>query len=513
MPSFSIPLSGLDTSSTGLSVIANNLANLNTTGFKGQTAAFQDLFYQQIGNSGNGNAIQVGVGASVAGIVSQMTQGSIQNTGNSTDVAIQGQGFFIVDRNGDRFYTRAGNFSRASDGSLMTQDGAAVLGYQAVNGMIPANASLGALQIPTGLINPPNATTQMQLAMNLDASGGTGTVASSQQTGTGMTATTTLQTGSQLAFTDGTNTFTYTAAAGDTLANLVSAIQANPNFTAALNGNNLVITANNGKAVSFPTNTLTDTTSSLAESFTPSGTNSPAGTFSTTIVAYDALGTNHVLTFNFTKTAENTWNYQITIPAADLQAGGNTVVGSGTLTFNGNGQLVSPASNVVLAPITGLADGANPMNLTWNLFNANGAGLLTQLAGSSATSSTQQDGYASGTLNSFTIGTDGVISGIFSNGQTSSLGQIALATFSNDQGLVRSGSNEFVSSLASGAANIGEPGTGGRGSLSGGSLEQSNVDIATQFAQLILAERGYQANAKALTTFDQVTQTAIQLIS
>jgi len=153
------------------------------------------------------------------------------------------------------------------------------------------------------------------------------------------------------------------------------------------------------------------------------------------------------------------------------------------------------------------------MNLTWNLFNANGAGLLTQLAGSSATSSTQQDGYASGTLNSFTIGTDGVISGIFSNGQTSSLGQIALATFSNDQGLVRSGSNEFVSSLASGAANIGEPGTGGRGSLSGGSLEQSNVDIATQFAQLILAERGYQANAKALTTFDQVTQTAIQLIS
>jgi flagellar hook protein FlgE len=513
MPSFSIPLSGLDTSSTDLSVIANNLANLNTTGFKGQTASFQDLFYQQIGNSGDGSAIQVGVGASVAGIESQLTQGSIQSTGNDTDVAIQGDGFFIVDKGGDQLYTRAGNFSLSSDGSLMTQDGATVEGYQAVNGVIPANATLGAISIPTGLINAPKATTEVQLALNLNASGGTGTVAGSQQSGTGITTADTLETGSQLAFTDGTNTFTYTAAAGDTLANLVTQINANANFTASLNGNSLVIGAKNGQAVNFTTNTLTDTTGNLSETFSPTGTNTPAGTFSTSIVAYDALGTSHVLTFNFTKTAANTWTYQITVPQADLAAGGNPVVGAGTLTFNGAGQLVTPSSNVTGLTIANLADGASPLTFSWNLFNANGAGLVTQLAGSSAASSTQQDGYASGSLNSFTIGNDGVIQGIFSNGQTSSLGQIALATFSNEQGLVRNGSNEFVASLASGAANIGQPGTGGRGSLSGGSLEQSNVDIATQFANLILAERDYQANAKALTTFDEVTQTAIGLIT
>jgi flagellar hook protein FlgE len=513
MPSFSIPLSGLDTSSTDLSVIANNLANLNTVGFKGQSASFQDLFYQQIGTSGDGSAIQVGVGASVAGIASQLTQGSIQSTGASTDVAIQGDGYFVVNKGGEQLFTRAGNFSIGSDGSLLTQDGAAVQGYQGAGGVIPANATLGTLSIPTGLINPPKATTQVQLAVNLDATGGSPAVAASQQTGVGIPAASTLAATTQLAFTDGTNTFTYTAVAGDTLATLAAQINANPNFTASLSGNNLVIAATNGSAVNFTTNTLTDSTGALTEAFSPTGTNTAAGTFSTSIVVNDALGASHVLTYNFTKTAANTWTYQITIPAADLAAGGNPVISSGTLTFNGAGQLVTPASNVTGLTVSGLADGSNPLNFAWNLYNANGAGLLTQVAGPSATSSTHQDGYASGALNTFTIGGDGIIQGIFSNGQTSALGQIALASFANEQGLVRNGSNEFVQSLASGAASLGQPGTGGRGSLSGGSLEQSNVDIATQFAQLILAERDYQANAKALTTFDQVTQTAIGLIT
>jgi flagellar hook protein FlgE len=162
--------------------------------------------------------------------------------------------------------------------------------------------------------------------------------------------------------------------------------------------------------------------------------------------------------------------------------------------------------------ISNLADGASPINFDWSLYDSNGAGLVTQTASPSAASSTQQNGYASSSLQSFTIEGNGIIQGIFSNGQTNALGQIALATFPNEQGLIRNGSNEFLSSLASGAANVGVPGTGGRGSLSGGALEESNVDIATQFAQLILAERDYQANAKSLTTFDDVTQTAINLV-
>ncbi|HTT34004.1 MAG TPA: flagellar hook-basal body complex protein [Methylomirabilota bacterium] len=516
MPSFSIPLSGLDASSTGLSTIANNLANLNTVGFKEQNVAFQDLFYQQIGTSGDGNAIQVGVGTSVAGISSNLTQGSIQTTGVPTDVAIQGDGFFIVDKAGETLYTRAGNLTLGPTGDLLTQDGATVQGYTAVNGVINPSATLGPIALPTGLTNPPKATTNAQLYLNLDSGAALPVSAASQQTGTGIGAATALTGGQTLAFTDGTNNFTYTTAAAntDTLNTIVNAINGNPNFTASLVGNNLVITANNGQPINITTNTLTDNaTKALKETFAASGTAVAGGSFSTSVTVHDALGASHVLTYSFTKTAANTWTYQITIPAADVgQSGAPVVVNSGTLTFNGNGQLVNPAGNVTGITISNLADGASPLTFNWNLYNPTTGGTITQVSGPSATSSTQQDGYSSGSLLSFTIGSDGTIEGVFSNGQTTPLAQIALATFANEQGLIRNGENEFLGSLASGAANVGAPTTGGRGALSGGSLEQSNVDIATEFAKLIVTERSYQANAKSITTFDQVTQTAINLV-
>jgi len=517
MPSFSIPLSGLDASSTELSVIANNLANLNTVGFKAQTTEFQDLFYQQIGTSGDGNAIQEGVGVSVSGIGSDLTQGSVQTSGAPTDVAIQGDGYFIVNKDGESLYTRAGNFSLGPTGDLLTQDGGAVQGYAAVNGVINPGAALGPLAIPTGLTNPPKATGNVQLSLNLDSDAALPVAAAAQQTGTGIPAGTVLKGGTTLAFTDGANAFTYTtnAANTDTLTNVVNAINANPNYTATLNGNSLVITAANGNPINITTNSLTDNaTGALNEAFATSGTAAPGGSFSTSVTVNDALGASHVLTYNFTKTAANTWTYQITIPAADVgQTGAPVVIKTGTLNFNGNGQLTNPTGDVTGINIANLADGASPLTFNWNLYGANGAGgLLTQVSGPSATSATQQDGYSSGSLLNFTIGSDGTIQGVFSNGQTAALGQIALASFANEQGLVRNGSNEFLASLSSGAANVGAPNTGGRGSLSGGALEQSNVDIATQFAQLIVAERSYQANAKSVTTFDDVTQTAINLI-
>jgi flagellar hook protein FlgE len=410
MPSFFIPLSGLQANSNALSVTANNLANLSTIGYKSQRPLFEDLFYQQVGTSGDGNPEQLGVGASIQAVDSQFTQGSIQSTGVPTDVAIQGNGYFILDNAGERLYTRAGDFSVSSDGNLLSKDGASVLGYPAVNGVVNPNATLGPLQLATGQTNPPNPTANVQLTMNLDS----------------------------------------------------------------------------GTAVN--------------------------GTFSTPVTVYDSLGAAHVLTYNFTKTAANTWNYAITIPAADVGATGNPVtIKTGTLSFNGSGQLTAPAANVAGITATGLADGASDLTFAWNLYDPTGAGVVSQVAGPSAVSTTGQDGFSSGTLVSYIISSDGTIQGTFSNGQTSALGQIAIASFQNDQGLVRNGANEFLSSLASGQANVGAPGTGGRGTVSGGALEQSNVDIATQFAQLILQERGYQANAKAVTTFDEVTQTAINL--
>ncbi len=515
MPSFSIPLSGLNASSNSLSVIANNLANLNTVGFKAQRTLFQDLFYQQLGTSGSGNPIQQGVGVSVAGITADLTQGSIQSSGVPTDVGIQGNGFFVLNKSGEILYSRAGSFTIASDGQLLSQDGAAVQGYEAVNGVVNPNSSPGGLTIATGTTNPPKSSSEVQLTLNLNSGAAPPVTAASQQTGAGIPAGTALTGGTILAFTDGTNPFSVTAAAAntDTLADVVNAINANPNYSANLVGNSLVITALNGSPVNFTTNTLTDQASgALTETFAPSGTAVPGGSFSTSVAVFDSLGSSHVLGYTFTKTAANTWNYAITIPAADVGAAGAPVtINSGALVFNGAGQLVSPTANVTGITIAGLADGANNLTFDWNVLGPNGAGLLSQVAGPSATSTTQQDGFSSGNLVSYIIQADGTIQGTFSNGQTSALGQIALASFTNEQGLIRSGSNEFLASLSSGQANVGSPGTGGRGTLSGGALEQSNVDIATQFAQLIIAERSYQANAKSVTTFDEVTQATLNL--
>jgi flagellar hook protein FlgE len=513
MGSFSIPLSGLDASTEELSVISNNLANMNTVGFKSSDTSFQDLFYDQIGSTAGGSPQQIGAGTSVASVEGDFSQGTLQTTGTPTDVAITGSGLFVVDNNGTQEYTRAGNFNVASNGDLMTVDGANVMGYAAINGVVNTNQTLTPLTIPLGITIPAKATSEIQLTTNLDASSGTAVSAASQQTGSGIGAGTTLQTGDVLAFSDGTNSFSYTTVAGNTLASVVAAINGNANFTASLSGNSLVINANSGNAVTFSANTLTDAaTGTQAEAFAASGQTQAAGTFSTPVTVYDSLGASHVLTTTFTQTAANAWNYTVTIPAADLGQTGNPVtVKSGTLTFNGSGQVVTPSTNPSIA-VTGLADGAANLNVTWNIINANGTSSLTQLAAPSGTSSTQQNGYASGTLQTYSVGGDGTIEGVFNNGQTIALGQIALASFANEQGLMRTGSNNFVAGLSSGQPSIGAPNTAGLGSLQGGALETSNVDLATQFSQLIVAERYYQANAQTVTTFDQVMQATQSMI-
>ncbi len=512
MPSFSTPLSGLNAFSQDLSVIANNLANLNTVGFKSDVTNFQDLFYQQISTNGAGDPVQVGVGTEISAISANFTQGSIESTGVPTDIAVQGGGFLTLIKGGLQEYTRAGNLSVAANGNLVTADGGLVQGFEAVNGVINPNQTLGTVSIPAGLTSPPNPTSNVALTMNLNSATPVAPSPASQQTGAGIIPTTALTVGSVLTFSDGTNTFTYTTVLNDTLNTIVNQINANPNFTADLSGNSLVITATNGKAITFSANTLKDAaTGAQTETFAASNT-STAGTFSTSVAVNDSLGASHVLTYTFTKTGANAWNYEIAIPAADVGSAGNPVViKTGTLTFNGAGQLTAPATNVPGITVTGFANGANPLTFNWQLFDANGGGLLTQVAGASATSSTLQNGFAAGTLSSYTIDNTGTIQGIFSNGQTVPIGQIALATFANNQGLLRTGANDFVSTLSSGAANIGQPAAAGRGTITGGSLELSNADIATEFSQLILAERGYEANARTITTFDQVTQDAINL--
>jgi flagellar hook protein FlgE len=232
-------------------------------------------------------------------------------------------------------------------------------------------------------------------------------------------------------------------------------------------------------------------------------------TYSTPVSIYDSLGASHILTFTFTKTAANGWNYSLAIPPGDSTLAGG-IVTTGAMTFDGNGNLLTPAANLTGLSIPGLTDGAKNMTFAWDLYNGKSP-VITQVAATSSTSSTQQDGSSSGTLTDFSIGADGIVTGSFTNGKTAALGQLALASFADEGGLQNAGSTDYTETLASGQSVVGIAGTGGRGTLSGGSLELSNVDIATEFANLIVAQRAFEANAKAVTTFDQITQDTINL--
>src|SRR6185312_11029841 len=174
MPSFSVPLSGLDASSQALTLIANNLANLNTTGFKSSSSDFTTLFYQSLGASGDGDPMQIGTGTQVGSVSMNFSDGAVNSTGISSNAAIQGNGMFVIDQNGQQMYTRAGDFTVASDGFLQTPSGALVQGYPAVNGVINPNNPIGALQVGNGVTSPARATANLQVGLNLDSGSAVG---------------------------------------------------------------------------------------------------------------------------------------------------------------------------------------------------------------------------------------------------------------------------------------------------------------------------------------------------
>jgi len=421
MPNFSTPLSGLDASQQALSVVANNLSNMNTIGYKDESVNFQDLFYQSLGTNGAGDSIQVGGGTAVSAISSNFTSGTISSTGVPTDVAINGNGFFVTQLNGQTEYSRAGNLQVSTDGYLETQGGQYVMGYAAAGGVV-SNGALSKLQVGTGEVIPAVTTTSLQMNTNLSS------------------------------------------------------------------------------------------TAAVGSSFT-----------SPPVAVYDSLGTSHDLTITYTKTGTNTWGYTATIPDADVAGGTSSgapvSVGSGTLTFDTSGNLTTANGSAISSAtpgisgisLSGLADGAAPMALNWTALDSNGNSLITQTSSDSETSASSQNGLASGTLNSFAVGTDGTIEGAFSNGETVAIGRIALAQFGNEGGLSLVGGNSYRTTATSGQAVVGSPGTGGLGTMTGGSLEQSNVDMATEFSNMVVDQRGFEANAKVISAFDQVMQDTINI--
>jgi flagellar hook protein FlgE len=402
----------LSASSSSLNVIANNLANLNTDGYKDETLNFADVFNQIQGTSGNGDPIQIGSGVQVDGTSSNFTNGGVSSTGVSSNMALQGNGFFVVQGNGETSYTRDGDFTTNSSGQLCTTSGQLVMGYPATDGVVSTSSALAPISVNQAGTVPGATTSSFSMDTNLDAS----------------------------------------ASAGST--------------------------------------------------------------FSTPITVYDSLGTSHVLSVQYTNTAPNSWSYSITLPAADTGGTGTaTPVASGTMTFDSSGNLTAPTGSITGINITKLADGAAPLNLSWNLNDASGNPTITQQVSASATTATNQNGYGVGTLTGYTVLPDGTVQGQFSNDQTLSLGQVAVANFGNVQGLAQTGDNNYQATFASGAAVVGQAGAGGNGAITGGAVEASNVDLSTEFANMIVAQQGYEANAKVLTTMDQISQATIQLIS
>jgi len=237
------------------------------------------------------------------------------------------------------------------------------------------------------------------------------------------------------------------------------------------------------------------------------------GTFATSVTVYDSLGNSHIVTATFTESATaGQWNYSLSVPDSDVANPPATPL-TGTLTFDANGNLTSPAATdpAPQLQIQGLADGASDMTMTWNLFNS-GTPRITQYAQPSSTSAVAQDGAPAAQLVHVAVGDGGQILAQFSNGQQTVVGQLAMATIRNPDSLVAVGNNNYQLSARSALPAVGLPGTGGRGAVQGGAVEASTVDIATEFTNLIVYQRGYEANSKVVTSVDELSQDTIQLI-
>jgi flagellar hook protein FlgE len=388
-------ISGLRSHQTMLDVTGNNIANVNTTGFKASQIQFQDTLSQMLNAAsgaqdgvGGQNPAQVGLGVQVAGITTNFTQGAAQLTGRSTDMMISGDGFFVVRQGTQQFYTRAGSFDFDSTGQMVLPgDGAIVQGWAAENGVIDTSRPVGDIRVGVGTVMPAKATVNAPFAGNLQADAKDGTV----------------------------------------------------------------------KTV--------------------------------TVKAFDAIGTAREIALTLTKGATG-WTMSATDGTSTYAATPLTFDATGALTWTdgttGDVSFMLGGVSVDLSGVTGMA------------------GVDTVAAG-------KQDGYASGILESFALGSDGTITGSFSNGLKQTLGRIAMASFTNPSGLAKAGGSLFTTSVNSGDPQVGAAGTGGRGTLSAGSLEMSNVDLSTEFTQLIIAQRGFQANSRVITTSDEVLQELVNL--
>ncbi len=409
--SFSTALSALAAQSTAVDVVGNNLANLNTSGFKSSTVAFSELV-TQVFSAGLGET-QIGLGVARPTTIRQFTQGAIQASSGPLDAAIQGDGFLVVKDSGGRtLYTRGGNLQVDKAGNLMTSTGEKVQGWTMQGNTLSTIGPVMDIVVPVGNLKPAVATKNFSFDINLNAA----------------------------------------ATAGP-----------------------------------------------------------PADQFSSGIEVFDSLGVSHTVTVTLTKSATaNQWDYSLSVPNSDVTAAFTPITGS--VTFDSSGKLITPAAGgtMPVIPITGLKSGAANMSMTWNLYDG-ASNRLTQFAQPSAPSANSQDGSRAAQLVKVGLVDGGKILAEYSDGQQTVVGQLGMVSVRNPESLISVGNNNFQTSARTALPAVGVPGTGGRGDIVGGAVENSTVDIAKEFTNLIVFQRGYQANAKVITTVDELSQDTINL--
>jgi flagellar hook protein FlgE len=419
--SMSTAISGLEANGQALGVITDNIVNANTTGFKASRSEFQNILAET-----SGSGIQVGRGAGLAGVTNILSQGSVTHTDRPTDLAISGNGFFIL--KGDALgqtYTRDGSFRFDKDGWLVNLNGYRVQAYEAT----PTGAISGKLtdiRIPYNTIAAKPSET-VQLHVNLDA-------------------------------------------------------------RAPIGG--------------------------------PIDLTKPEETsqFNTGIQVFDSVGNARPLTMYYNKTAENTWEFHAMTDGGNLSdgvPGEQTVVVQGTLSFDQNGRLENVSQNIVNTNFAGAVADQNIQFSFGDPTDQLGTGEkgTTQYGSKSAMFRNVQDGWAAGVLTDTSIDADGMVQGVYTNGQNRMLGQLGVARFEATERLSKMGDNQFRESVLSGQPLIGKPNTNGRGIVMTKSLEQSNVDLAHEFVQMIKAQRGFQASAKGVTTANEMLDEVVNLKS
>jgi flagellar hook protein FlgE len=570
-------VSGMRANGLKMDVIGNNIANLNTVGYKSHKALFSDLLSQTVsggtaavaGSMGGQNPVQVGLGVQIASIASDFSQGSLIASGKITDLAISGEGFFILDNGSAVLYSRDGAFGVDTNSNLVNPaNGFKVQGWMADDeGDVSALGAVGDITIPFGSSVIAAATSEVTLVGNLDSSGddGLSAIAASgvmyednTQTvrATGATLLTdlfdasgnelNLETGDYLtvgatkgAGTITTRTFTV-GTTGTTLADLREFMEHTFGITGDSNTGQtegvlisgtdagetvgqLVVVSNIGDANAITEITISgtdvgglDTLSTAAfqqifgpdvgnNGFTQMQEGDGESSFTQTTV-YDSLGQAHTVDLIFSRVSANLYSFFANADDNFLEGSRGTSVraSAGVLEFTTSGAYTSFTGNSLSLNLTNGA--ATPL-----VIDLDG----TDLTGFGTTSSINvgaQNGFPPGNLNSFTIGENGLITGIYSNGLTRDIAQIALATFPNEEGLLLQGGNLYAPGVNSGTVSIGQALVDGRGSINSGYLENSNVDLAEEFSQMIITQRAYQANARTINVADALLAESVNLV-